>query len=81
MAASQPSTAIEIVRQARSGLQSARAAVGAFQALTLESSRTVLSQSAVQLTSALSSIRDADVAVETSRLIRLRPKASEGGFG
>ena len=70
VSASQPSTAIEIVRQARSGLQSARAAVGAFQALTLESSRTVPSQSAVQLTSALSSIRDADVAVETSRLVR-----------
>jgi flagellin len=70
VAAGQPATSIEIVRQARSELQSARARAGAFQALTLESSRAVLSESAVQLTSALSSIRDADLAAETSRLVR-----------
>jgi flagellin len=72
VAAGQPATAVQVVRQARSGLQTARAAVGAFQALTLESSRAVLSESTIQLTSALSSIRDADVALETSRLVRSR---------
>ena len=70
VAAGQPAISIKIVRRARSELQSARAGVGAFQALTLESSRAVLSESAVQLTSALSSIRDADVAAEASRLVR-----------
>jgi flagellin len=80
VSASQPATAIEIVRQARSGLQSSRAAVGAFQALTVESSRAVLSESAVQLTSALSSIRDTDVAAETSRLVRSRLLSSAAFF-
>ncbi len=80
VAAGQPATSIDIVRQARSELQSARARVGAFQALTLESSRAVLSESAVQLTSALSSIRDADVAAETSRLVRSQLVSSAAFF-
>jgi flagellin len=72
IAADQPAVAIDIVRQAGAQLHTARAEIGAFQALTLESSRNVLSQSAVELTSAISSIRDADVALEASRLVRTR---------
>jgi flagellin len=72
IAAGTPSAAIEIVRQARTQLHGARASVGAFQALTLESASNVLSHSEVELTSALSSIRDTDVALEASRLVRSR---------
>ncbi|MEX2141184.1 MAG: flagellin [Pirellulales bacterium] len=80
VAAGQPAAAIDIVRQARSALQKSRASVGAFQALTVESSRAVLSESAVQLTSALSSIRDTDVAAETSRLVRSQLLSSAAFF-
>lgn len=80
VAADQPASAIEIVRQARFELQRSRAAIGAFQALTVESSRAVLSDTAVELTSALSSIRDTDVAAEASRLVRSRVQSSAALF-
>jgi flagellin len=70
VASGRASAALAIVRQARSRLHGARAEVGAFQRLTLESNREVLSSSTVELNSAISAIRDTDVAVETSRLIR-----------
>jgi flagellin-like hook-associated protein FlgL len=72
VSANDPAASIEIARQARSQLLGARAEVGAFQKLTIDSSREVLSRTAVELTSALSSIRDTDVAAETARLVRSR---------
>ena len=70
VAADDPGASIDIARQARSQLLSARAEVGAFQKLTVETSREVLSKTGIELTSALSSIRDTDVAAETARLVR-----------
>ena len=72
ISADDPATSVSIVRQARSQLLTARAEVGAFQGLVVESSRRVLATTSIQLSSALSMIRDADIAVETSLLVRSR---------
>jgi flagellin-like hook-associated protein FlgL len=72
VAANDPATSINILRQARSQLLTARAQIGAFQGLVVESSRRVLATSSVELSSALSMIRDAEVAAEASLLVRSR---------
>jgi flagellin len=80
VAANQSQAAVNIVRQARQAALHSRAQFGAFQALTIDSSRAVLASRAVQLSSALSSIRDTDVALETSRLIRSQLTGSSALF-
>jgi flagellin-like hook-associated protein FlgL len=62
--------AFQIVEEARSQLITARAEVGAFESFVVDSTQRVLQGMEVNLASALSSIRDADVAAETSSLVR-----------
>ena len=62
--------AFNIVEEARSQILSTRAEVGAFERYVSDSSQRVLEGMQVNLTSSLSAIRDADVAAESSNLVR-----------
>jgi flagellin len=62
--------AIGIVDSARDEVLDARAAVGAFQRYTIESSQTLMEDMQTSLGTALSALSDTDVAIETSRLIQ-----------
>ncbi len=62
--------AISILDGARSQVLDARARTGAFERYTIESSQRLLDSAEENVSSALSSIFDTDVAVETSRMIR-----------
>jgi len=62
--------AIGVLDAARGQVLDARASVGAFEKYTVESSRRLLDSMEENISSAVSSIFDTDVAVETSRLVR-----------
>jgi flagellin len=62
--------AIDILDTARDQVLEARARAGAFEKYTIQSSQSVLDSMEENLSSAMSSIFDTDVAAETSRLIR-----------
>ena len=64
--------AIEILDAARGQVLEARATVGAFEKYTIESSQRLLGSAEENVSLALSSIFDTDVAVETSQMIRSR---------
>ncbi len=64
--------AIASLSSASSQIAQARGRAGAFARHTLESSRNVLQAAQVNLTSAVSRIRDTDVAAETARNIQAR---------
>jgi flagellin len=64
--------AAEILDAASSRVLQDRARLGAFSKYTLDSSRQVLGAAAVNLSSALSQIRDTDFAVESARLVQSR---------
>jgi flagellin len=61
-----------ILNEARSQVVFARAEVGAFEKYVVDSTERVLEDMQVQLTGALSSVRDTDFAVEASNLVRER---------
>lgn len=62
--------AFSIVEEARNQILSTRAEVGAFERYVSDSSQRVLEGMQVNLTRSLSAIRDADVAAESSNLVR-----------
>jgi flagellin len=62
--------AIDVLDTARGQVLEARARAGAFEKYTIESTARVLDGMEVSLSSALSMIRDTDVAAETSQLVR-----------
>lgn len=64
------SEAIGVLDAARGQVLNARASIGAFEKYTIESSRRLLDSMEENLSSAVSSIFDTDVALETSRLVR-----------
>jgi len=64
------SEAVDILDEAQGQLLQARAEVGAFEKYTIESAQRVLGQMEEQISSAVSLIRDTDVAAETSQLVR-----------
>ena len=64
-----PSTEIQ-KREPRSADESARARAGAFERFSVDSSRNVLNRTIENISSALSQIEDADIAVESARLVR-----------
>jgi flagellin-like hook-associated protein FlgL len=61
---------IEILDAAQEQVLQSRAEFGAFEKYTLESSQTVLGRMEENVSSALSEIRDTDVALESSRFVR-----------
>lgn len=65
-----PGAAVDIVQAARSQLVTARAELGAFERNTIDSASTLFADTAVNLSTALSEIEDADIAVESSNLVR-----------
>ncbi|MEX2188654.1 MAG: flagellin [Pirellulales bacterium] len=65
-------TAIASLSSASSQISQARGRAGAFARYTLESSRNVVQSAQVNLTDAVSRIRDTDVAAETARHIQAR---------
>jgi flagellin-like hook-associated protein FlgL len=62
--------AIEILDAAQDQVLQGRARAGAFEKYTVESSQSLLGSMEETISSALSSIRDTDVAAEASRLVR-----------
>jgi flagellin len=74
------SLASQIIRSAASQVNTARARVGAFERYTIDAGRQVLQAAEVNLSDALSRIRDTDVAAEAARHIqaRIRRDASLG---
>jgi len=64
------SEAVDILDEAQGQVLQARAEVGAFEKYTIESAQRVLGQMEEQISSAVSLIRDTDVAAETSQLVR-----------
>jgi flagellin len=62
--------AVEILDAARVQVLNARASVGAFERYTIDSSQRLLGSMEENLASALSTIVDTDVAMESSRLVR-----------
>jgi flagellin len=62
--------AMDILDGAQSQVLNARATAGAFEKYTIESSQRLLDSMEVNLSAAVSSIFDTDVAAETSRLVR-----------
>lgn len=64
--------AAEILDAAQTQVLQARTEAGAFQRYTIESTQRVLEDTQENLSSALSQIRDTDVAAETSRQVRSR---------
>ena len=62
--------AIDVLDAAAGQVLAARGTAGAFEKYTIESSRRLLDSIEVNVSSALSSILDTDVAAETSRLVR-----------
>lgn len=62
--------ALRIVDDALEDVNRSRAVIGGFQKFTLDSSSRVLSSTVENLSSSLSAIRDTDVAVETSLLLK-----------
>jgi len=64
------SEAVDILDEAQGQLLQARAEVGTFEKYTIESAQRVLGQMEEQISSAVSLIRDTDVAAETSQLVR-----------
>lgn len=62
--------AIGVLDAARTQVLDARASIGAFEKYTIESSRRLLGSMEENISSALSSIFDTDVAAETSRMVR-----------
>lgn len=65
-------SAIASLSSASSQITQARGKAGAFARYTLDTSRNVLQAAQVNLTSAVSSIRDTDVAAETARYVQAR---------
>jgi flagellin len=65
-------TAISSLSAARTQIAQARGRIGAFSRYTLESSRNVLQAAQINLTSAVSQIRDTDMAAETARYLQAR---------
>jgi flagellin-like hook-associated protein FlgL len=70
LASGDHSRAIDLLDAASSHVLEDRARLGAFQRFTLDSSQEVLASTAVNLSFALSHIRDTDVALETARLVQ-----------
>jgi flagellin-like hook-associated protein FlgL len=70
LASGNQSRAIELLDAASSQVLADRARLGAFDRFTLDSSQEVLTSTAINLSSALSHIRDTDVALETARLVQ-----------
>ncbi len=62
--------AIDVLDAARGQVLDARASIGAFEKYTIESSQRLLGSMEENISSAVSSIFDTDVALETSRLVR-----------
>ena len=62
--------AVDVLDAAQSQVLDARATAGAFEKYTIESSRRLLGSMEENISSAVSSIFDTDVALETSRLVR-----------
>lgn len=62
--------AVDVLDTAQSQVLDARASIGAFEKYTIESSRRLLGSMEENISSAVSSIFDTDVALETSRLVR-----------
>ncbi|MBI1902480.1 MAG: flagellin [Planctomycetia bacterium] len=73
-----PTNAARIVEQAIDDVTQLRGRLGAFQGTTLEATAFALSDTLSNLTEAESSIRDADFAVETSRLTRAQILVQSG---
>lgn len=69
-AADDPSATVEIVQAARSQVVTARGELGAFERNSIDSASKLFADTAVNLSSALSSIEDVDLAVESSNLVR-----------
>ena len=63
-------TAIDIVQGARSQVLNARAELGAFERNSIDATSRLFDDAAVNLSAALSEITDADVALESSNLVR-----------
>jgi flagellin-like hook-associated protein FlgL len=63
-------TATEILDGAAKQVNTARVRIAAFEKYTLDATRNVMERAEENLASALSSIRDTDVALEKSRLVR-----------
>lgn len=78
LASGNAATAAKIVQSAQGQVLDARARLGAFQRFTVESAREVLGSTEVSLSAATSAILDADVAAETSQMLRTGILASAG---
>ncbi|HVT27588.1 MAG TPA: flagellin [Lacipirellulaceae bacterium] len=73
-----PTTAARIVDEAISQITSLRGRLGAFQSTTLDSNKSTLNDTLVNLTDAESQIRDADFAAETANLTRAQILVQSG---
>jgi flagellin len=73
-----PNGAAKIIDEVINKVTSLRGRLGAFQATTLESNMTSLSDTVGNLTEAESSIRDADFAAESSKLTRAQILVQSG---
>lgn len=69
-ASDDPDKAVDIVRGARQQVLSARAEAGAFERNTIDATQRLFEDTAANLSSSLSQIEDADVAVESANLVR-----------
>ncbi|MGA2030724.1 MAG: flagellin, partial [Thermoguttaceae bacterium] len=76
--AKDPATASKIVNEAIAEVSSLRGRLGAFQQATLETNITTLNDSITNLTSAQSSIQDADFAAESANVTRAQVLAQSG---
>ena len=78
MSGSNLDTAAKIVAEAIDQVTSLRGRLGAFQRTTLETNKTALNNTLVNLTDAESSIRDADFASESAKLTRAQILVQSG---
>jgi flagellin len=76
--ANDPTTAFRIVDEAINKITSLRGRLGSFQRTTLETNKTALGDTLVNLTDAESTIRDADFAAETAALTRAQILVQSG---